>query len=385
MKKVYLHIGAPKTGTTQLQDLLYLNRDKLRAGGVLYPAERFDQHFLAALDLLGKKWGGLEKQAVGVWDTLVAQANDWDGTVVISHEILAAASPRQVSRALSAIEGEVHVIYSVRDLARQIPAEWQEGVKHRRKMSYVEFLDDLSSDEPQTAVLQWFWSVQHWPQVLDRWGSTLPPEQVHVVTVPPPGASRSLLLNRFLRVLEIDRQWLTVPSERANPSLGGAETTVIRNLNLRLTSRRLKGPHYRHFVREVLVHQTLADRPGTEKITIPPSLYDWVASTTRDWIASLQSRGYTIVGDLAELEPSRPSVDWYDPDEASDAEQLAVAYRIIEALLLELAAREPAAGAGPRPVTRREKVKRAAIRLAGPRIAGAGLRVYRRVPRRLGR
>lgn len=382
MKKVFVHVGAPKTGTTQLQDLLYVNRDKLSSAGVLYPAERFDSHFLAALDLLQKKWGGLEKQAVGAWDAIAAQANAWDGSVVISHEILAAATPRQVGRALSTLEGEVHIIYSVRDLARQIPAEWQEGVKHRRKMSYADFLEDMCKDEPQTSTLRWFWLVQHWTQVLDRWGSTLPPERVHVVTVPQPDAPRTLLLNRFLGLLEIDRRLLTVPSERANPSLGGVETTVIRTINSMLSARRLKGPHYRHFVREVLVHQTLADRPGSTKITIPPALDGWVGSLTGEWVGELGSRGYDVVGDLAELTSVPRRQDWYDPDTATAAEQLDVTYRIIEALLLEVARLAPTAGTDARPATRREQIKRQAVRLTGPRVTGAGLRAYRRLRRR---
>ncbi len=37
---------------------------------MLYPADRFDAHFLAALDLMQLPWGGLENEAVGAWDAL---------------------------------------------------------------------------------------------------------------------------------------------------------------------------------------------------------------------------------------------------------------------------------------------------------------------------
>lgn len=376
MKKVFLHVGAPKTGTTLVQDMLHRNRDRLRSVGVLYPGDRFDAHFLAALDLLGKKWGGLEKEAVGAWDAMVDAANSWEGNVVISHEILAAASARQAGQALEPIEGEVHLVYSVRDLARQIPAEWQEGVKHRRKLSYAEFLDDLCSDGPQSPPVQWFWSVQDWPDVLRRWGATLPPERVHVVTVPPPGAPRDLLPDRFLALFEIDRGWVPTPGERANQSLGGAETTVIRAINSRLPARKLKGPHYRHLVRELLAHQTLAPRESG-RIALPPNLDDWVRSTTDRWVSVLRESGYDVVGDLDELTPA-PAGDWDDPDTADPEELLDVAYDVIEALLLVMADRQPAPGS-ERPATRRERVKRRAVALAGPRAAGAGLRAYRRL------
>ena len=70
MKRVLVHVGTPKTGTSFVQDLLFQQRDALAEQGVLYPADRFDAHFLAALDLMELRWGGLEHQAVGAWDRL---------------------------------------------------------------------------------------------------------------------------------------------------------------------------------------------------------------------------------------------------------------------------------------------------------------------------
>ncbi len=39
-RKLYLHIGPPKTGTSALQFFLYENREKLRASGIVYPANQ---------------------------------------------------------------------------------------------------------------------------------------------------------------------------------------------------------------------------------------------------------------------------------------------------------------------------------------------------------
>src|SRR3954453_16009400 len=139
-RKVILHVGTPKTGTTYLQDVLFKNKRLLGEHGILYAADRFDAHFLAALDLMRLPWGGLEREAVGAWERLAAEVRGWHGdTAIISHEILAAASRSQVGRALESLGHrprtpgglEVHLVLSVRDLVRQIPAEWQENVKHR--------------------------------------------------------------------------------------------------------------------------------------------------------------------------------------------------------------------------------------------------------------
>ena len=79
-KRVLLHVGTPKTGTSYLQDVLFRNQETLKDAGILYPADRFDAHFLAALDLLRLPWGGLELDAHGLWDRTATEVREWTGT-----------------------------------------------------------------------------------------------------------------------------------------------------------------------------------------------------------------------------------------------------------------------------------------------------------------
>ena len=140
--------------------------------GILYPADRFDAHFLAALDLMRLPWGGLEREAVGAWDRLAAEVRELGRhTAIISHEILATASRSQVGRALESLghqrDGsgvEVHLVLSVRDLVRQIPAEWQENVKHRSgdQLRPVPRADH-GTRARNSRIASWFWGVQEVP------------------------------------------------------------------------------------------------------------------------------------------------------------------------------------------------------------------------------
>ena len=85
-RRVILHVGSPKTGTTFLQEVLWSQRDLAAQQGVLLPLERFFDHYLALLDLRGlSDRPEHPARAVGMWDRLVKEADGWPGTVLVSH------------------------------------------------------------------------------------------------------------------------------------------------------------------------------------------------------------------------------------------------------------------------------------------------------------
>lgn len=336
--RVLLHVGTPKTGTSYLQDVLFRNQKTLAEAGILYPGDRFDAHFLAALDLMRMPWGGLERQAVGQWDALAAQVRRHDGTAIISHEILATASRAQVGRALTSLGhddgAEVHIMISVRDLVRQIPAEWQENVKHRAALSYGAFLDQIQDPQRDSRISTWFWGVQELPDILNRWGDDLPPERVHLVTVPPLGGPPDLLWKRFSTAFGLDGLELDLEAERANPSLGVPETALVRRIN-RAANQELEPGDYRPLVRELLAHQTLSRRTGSPRLAVPPDLHPWVSEVTASWVEEIERRGYDVVGDLGDLVGAPPVTDYVDPDHPDEAEVADAALDALKAALLE--------------------------------------------------
>ncbi|MCL2543088.1 MAG: hypothetical protein FWE71_11615 [Nocardioidaceae bacterium] len=345
-RRILLHVGTPKTGTSYLQDVLFHNQRRLRHAGILYPAERFDSHFLAALDLMQLPWGGLEEQAIGAWDRLAEQVRSAPGahTVIISHEILARAGRAQVERALASLgrdEGaEVHVVLSVRDLERQIPAEWQENVKHRAKLSYERFLEQVADPERATRIGSWFWGVQEIPDILARWAADVPPEQVHLVTVPRPGSPPGLLWERFLAAFGLADVDLELGTDRSNPSLGVPETALIRRINQAVNAD-LPPADYRPLVRELLAHQTLSRRTTSPRLSVPTRLLPWVQGVQDAWCEELAARRYDVVGDLADLRGTAgaPSpATWADPDAPEEQEVTEAAIAAIGALLTDSAA-----------------------------------------------
>jgi len=356
-RRVYLHIGAPKTGTTYLQDRLSLNAASLADHGIHFPSRSplvspglF--HFRAALDLLGQDWGGEPGHAVGSWDALVKRIRRKSGSVIVSHEILAPARPESVAQAMADLAGsEVHVVYSARDLGRAVPAAWQESIKQGRRWSYRKFLRKTRSGKP------WFFRALDLPTVLDTWGARLPPERIHVVTVPhrpdpTPGGPRRVLPGpveatpgdplwlRFCEVFGIDPAWAPRDSDRTNESLGVAETQLIRQLNRRLGRATRREASYDALIREMLDKDKLVRRTSAP-VRLPPAYYDWAEEVAERWLDYLVESGVHVVGELADLRPVRPPEDsrWHDPDGVPTRQRLQVALDALAAMTREAAAR----------------------------------------------
>lgn len=340
---VYLHLGAPKTGTTYIQDRLALNRPTLARHDVRYPIGSNPDMFRPALDLVERPWAGLQRDVEGEWDALVRRAQRTRGSVIISHEILAGANREQVERAVTSLApADIHIVVTARDIARQVPAEWQERLKHRHVSSYRRFVRRVRR-RPRSEQAQSFWQVQDLTRVLERWSRQLTPDHVHVVTVPQPGGPHDELWRRFCHAVGVDPAWAPLDSVRRNPSIGSAETVLLRRLNARLRKEGLQQADYAALVRQLIVHETLAARTTADRITLPPNAYDWADEIADRWHDWLVGSGVDVIGDLEDLRPVRPAPDaaWNDPDRPRQRDVTDVTMEALVAMVMEAARRTP--------------------------------------------
>jgi hypothetical protein len=309
---VALHVGLPKTGTTHLQRLLADHRDALRGSGVLYPFLRPGAMFEGAVEVRGSaaKFGLEPQRIAGTWAALCERAGGFDGTTVISHEVLGGATVEQIDAALAPLDGlEVHVVVTARDLGRQATAHWQEEVKLGATMSFADFeRDQLRADTGRDAgpdaggVRPHFWHAQDFADALRRWGRGLPPERAHLVVCPPPGAPRGELWSRYADALGVDAQLLdplAVPA--ANPSLGAPEVALLRAVNRELGDRLPPGVRNRIVKRE-WAEGVLAARDSPRPRT-PAELAATLAAPTSEWVGEVLAAGYSVHGDPADLDP----------------------------------------------------------------------------------
>lgn len=335
-QRVYVHVGLPKTGTTSIQEFLWFNRSATEAAGVRYPGHIYNAQPHAAMDLQGERYRAWWEPLVdGAWQRLVDQIGDWPGTSVISCELLATATREQAARARNDLSfADVHVVCTVRDLARQIPSMWQENIKNGDTVDYSAFRDALRSGEPSsgepsggepTGVSQVFWEYQDIPRILRNWGAELPADRVHVLTVPQQGP-QDVVWHRFAELVGLDPQALPpVPNRNSSVGLAGAE--LLRRLNAELAEK-VGWSRYGAVVKDQLAADLLG---GRGRIALPARDRPWVRERAERLVREVAVGGYHVVGDLADLLPPVSGPD--TAAEPTEAEVLAEAVHALSGLV----------------------------------------------------
>jgi hypothetical protein len=329
-ERVVFHVGAPKTGTTFLQEVLFANKKRLAEHGVLVPGDQWGVHAGAATGLRQ----GRESRRYVEWTRLLDMIREWPGhTAIVSCEWFPMATAEQTAEALTQLQeiGELHVVATARDLVDQVPGAWQELLKLGQASPIDEFA--LTMGRPTG---RWRWYVMDVAESLERWGAGLPPEQVHVVTLPPRGAPPGTLWDRFATACGIDPSWCSTDVKFARESIGAEAARLLElvgpKLRAAIQTDTGKWNEAYIWIQRYLAHDMLLAFPGSK---ITPSAEQLAAVRERSVrsIARLRERGYDVVGDLADLTSSALPDGARHPDTVTDAEVLDIAVKLLPALL----------------------------------------------------
>lgn len=328
-RRVFFHIGAPKTGTSFLQEVLRANRDVLRTQGVLIPGDN-RRDLVWATNIIRETSNIPHDAAKTAWQRIVGQSREFDGSVVISHEFFAAASSEQATRAIADLApAEVHIVYTARDYVRQIPAIWQEQLKFRLTTPLSDFEPDPLSASPQS---HFGWRTLDVVDALRRWSRTVPPERVHIVTVPPEGSPPGLLWDRFATLCGIDPESCDTTVARSNQSLGAVEAELLRRVNPRLHED-IQGPReVPRWVRDYLGHTVLVAHGG-HRLGVSPARADQLRERSLHAVEQIRAANYDVVGDLDDLVSPNGPTDVRQPDDATEQELLDAALDVIAEML----------------------------------------------------
>ena len=373
-ERVYLHVGAPKSGTTYLQSVLRNNAERLADAGVLVAGTTHLELVHAGMAVRqDPRLQKLPPRAGQAWARVVEQVRAWDGaSAIVSYELFAGATKKQAAAAIADLDGlEVHVVVGARDFGRSLPSAWQERLKFAFTTPLEEWLPKGEEGGPRA---EWSWRTMDPAGVTQRWGAGLPPERVHVVTVPRAAAAPDELWRRFAEACGLDVPGLDLGVTRANESLGPVTAELLRRVNEQVDGVITGNREQARWLRDTLAHGVLVPLGGGALGITDAQCDDAVARSTAA-IEALRARGYAIHGDLDDLAATRP--DGRTPGESTDAELLDAAVRAIVGLLgamreqrralREHAVPEPEAPPSSLPARARRVVERA--------VKGTGQRV----------
>ena len=330
-KRVYLHVGAPKSGTTYLQQVLETNRARFHDAGVRVVGDtHLDRVHAAMVVRHDPRLESLPESARTSWDRLVKQVRGWRGDVaILSYELFAGASAEQVAAALGDLAGlEVHVVITARDLGASVPSAWQE----RLKFALTTRLEEWKPRPERAGVrAEWGWRTLDPAGVAARWGATLPPERVHIVTVPRDAtAGRAELWHRFATACDLDVPGLVLDVDRVNQSLGVVAAELLRRVNEKVRDPITGNREQARWLRDTLAHGILANL-DREPIGLTDEQFADASRRAEQAAERIAAAGYDVQGDLGDLAASRPEARL--PGDATDAELLDAALSTIVRLL----------------------------------------------------
>jgi hypothetical protein len=350
--RVYLHVGAPKSGTTFLQRAMWRHREELLAEGIQLPGQTARDMFHGAIAVreTHETWGLKREDVRSTWERLCAQAQEFTGTTIMSHELLAAATQEQIDDALTSLKGlDVHVVITARDLARQVMSEWQERVKNGSKITFAKFENNVVKQLRTGELTGLFWRYHHVPDTFARWGGGLPAENLHLVVAPQSGADPRELWHRFGDAVGFDAASLdpTDPRGVSNESLGVTQVAVLRRINEALDGR-IRQPAYGQIVKREFAQRMLVNHPSP-RLVCPPRLRDQVTELAEQWVDEVKARGYSVHGDLGELLPRPADPEAPTPDDVDPGAEAELAAQALADLLVRRERRRSRAAAHPPP------------------------------------
>ena len=332
-RRVFLHVGLPKTGTTYLQTRMWEQRDRLAQLDFLYPGTQRMDHYRAWRDIRG----GEKSRHSGAWERIRGEVAAHAGDALISHEFFSMATPEEAAATVAGLApAEVHVVLTLRAYHLQFPAVWQEALKMGSRRTFSSFMEEIVDRDRDADDLKgaWSWESQDIPAVLGTWVAAVPSERLTVVTVPPPGSPRDWLWNRWCEALGLDADRLDREAPFANESLGAPQAALL----LRVTPK-VRGPlkkqNERHrWLRQYFGHEVLGPQKGA-RFAPRSGEVEELRSLSEQAVASVEASGVRVIGDLTDLLPP-DSVDGAHPDDVQDDEIIETAAVAIEQMIRDV-------------------------------------------------
>jgi hypothetical protein len=325
-----LHIGPHKTGTTTVQSAFAAAGDRLAEHGVRYFGEEPGvRHLRGALAVTGRRaLLGESQPDLAQWTRLVEQIGAaTDDRVLISSEFFADADADTARRVVAELGGpRVHVLVTLRPLARIVGSQWQQYVQNGLRTSYLDWLAGMLTKPPYDAPTPTFWQRHRHDRLVARWSDAAGPERVTVVVADE--RDPAMLLRTFESLLGLPDGFLVAEQGTQNRSLTYGEVEFIRLFNHEFQRRQWPEPVYASYIREGAVRRMKTDyrpAPGETALPTPRWALDRIGEIGTAAAGAIAASGVRVVGDITALgqvpacDPTTDTGPMIAPEAASHA------------------------------------------------------------------
>jgi hypothetical protein len=153
--------------------------------------------------------------------------------------------------------------------------------------------------------------------------------------VPPRGAPRNLLWDRWCEVLGIDDSAFDLELSFGNESLGAQQAALLHRVKPHLSPPLTDGPTRHKWVRKYFGHQVLVPQKG-ERFGLRPAQARELRDLSAAAAETVRAVGFPVAGDLDDLVPSETQPELPHPDDVTDAQMLDVAAQAIDQMIRDM-------------------------------------------------
>ena len=303
-KRLVVHAGFFKTGTTALQTSFAHYREELASHKVLYPRLGATGQHRAAWALSGRHWGwenqGGQTTPRSVWETTIKELNAYADTALLSSEFLAELLPEHIESMKSDIKAEeTTIVFTLRPLVKMLASQYQQSLKYGMRLDYLGWLDRVLNDKTDAIQNQTFWRRHHHPKVIERWVSVFGAK--NVVVIVGDETEPDFIFKCFNdEILQLDKRILTqIPEVGLNRSLTWPEIQLLYAINKEYD--REKGwDEYTTMVRNGIfrnLSNTQAN-PSDERLLTPSWAIQKSQAIATKFVSQIRDLEVRIVGNL---------------------------------------------------------------------------------------
>jgi hypothetical protein len=228
VKKVILHIGPHKTGSSYLQKALCDNEELLKSKDVVYPKEWRDflwGHHSLVTEIISSHNEASTNKFKNKLKTLLDEYFKNYSIVVFSSENFENLSAEQLKVLRCVQENfELEVVYYIRKGSSLAFSSWQEEIKHGSSEKFESFLFKHLSKPFQSRLF-------NYNTVLDRFTSTLNVKPEIIIYDNLIEEAEDIAKHFLSKILSIKTSNILGGGQKINESLNVLEVEIIRGLN----------------------------------------------------------------------------------------------------------------------------------------------------------